>query len=561
MSTSVIEPGTRLAGRYRLEERISDSGGSSLWKAIDEILARAVAVRTFDPEFPRVGEAVTSARAASRLTDPRVTQVFDADDSGESAYVVSEWVAGETLEQMLAKAPLEPGRAATLLYEAAEAISAAHAAGLAHLCLSPRDLVWTTGGTVKLLGVATDAVLRDRYSDEPAAEDVRGLGRMLYAALTAHWPGDEDGSGLPAAPAGDDGVPQAPRQVQAGISHAIDAIVCRCLGIGAAEPITEPAELAKALRGVPRTPLPLFAGLGTAAPSPRPAAPKRPATPSTAATTQPHQPPVQDPTRPAQPQDARGPGRRGRGAHAQHGQHAQQHAQPAPSGQVPPPRGRYDTPPPAPPGNATTVAAHARKPANRALLGIAAAALTVIVGLGAWALSGGGSDGDKGAAGKKTDQGQKSQPPKPATVKLKIQDASATQSPADQHPDGTSRKNPSAVIDGDPGTVWETQTYTSEQFGNYLKALGVTLTLGTPAKVSTIKVSCPVSGGTLQVRIGSSRAPGAMKAIGEQSCSRGELTFAANPAVQGQYVLVWFTRLPAGLKGKLNEISVNGTAG
>ncbi|MBD2894886.1 hypothetical protein amrb99_38150 [Actinomadura sp. RB99] len=558
MSTSVIEPGTRLAGRYRLEERISDSGGSSLWKAIDEILARAVAVRTFDPEFPRVGEVVTSARAASRLTDPRLTQVFDADDSGESAYVVSEWVAGETLEQMLAKAPLEPGRAATLLYEAAEAIAAAHAAGLAHLCLSPRDLVWTTGGTVKLLGVATDAVLGDRYSDDPAAEDVRGLGRMLYAALTAHWPGDEAASDLPAAPDAD-GVPQAPRQVQAGISHAIDAIVCRCLGIGTAEPLTEPAELAKALRGVPRTPLPLFAGLGSA-PSPRPAAPKRPATASTAATTQPHQPPVQDPPRPAPGHDARGPGRRARGAHAQHAQHAQT-APPAQSGQVPPPRGRYDTPPPAPPANAATIASPARKPANRALLGVAAAALTVIVGLGAWALSGGGSDDDHGAKGQKTDQGQKSAPPKPATVRLKIQDASATQKPADQHPDGTSRKNPSAVIDGDPGTVWETQTYADGQFGNFLKSLGVTLTLSGPAKVSTIRVNCPASGGTLQVKIGTSRAPGAMKTVGEQSCNGGELTFAANPAVQGQYVLVWFTRLPDGFKGKLNEISVVGTAG
>uniref|UniRef100_UPI0037C8A5D6 protein kinase family protein n=2 Tax=Actinomadura sp. TaxID=1989 RepID=UPI0037C8A5D6 len=276
MSTSVIEPGTRLAGRYRLEERISDSGGSSLWKAIDEILARAVAVRTFDPEFPRIAEAVTSARSASRLTDPRCTQVFDADDSGESAYVVSEWVAGETLEGMLAKAPLEPGRAATLLYEAAEAIAAAHSAGLSHLCLTPRDLVWTTGGTVKILGIATDAVLNDRQADDPAAEDVRGLGRMLYAALTAHWPGDEDASDLPAAPASD-GVPHAPRQVQAGISHAVDAIVCRCLGIGAAEPLASPADLARALRGVPRTPLPLFAGLGHASPpSPRPAAPAQP---------------------------------------------------------------------------------------------------------------------------------------------------------------------------------------------------------------------------------------------------------------------------------------------
>ncbi|WP_255204831.1 protein kinase family protein [Actinomadura sp. BRA 177] len=275
MSTSVIEPGTRLAGRYRLEERISDSGGSSLWKAIDEILARAVAVRTFDPEFPRIAEAVTSARSASRLTDPRLTQVFDADDSGESAYVVSEWVVGETLEGMLGKAPLEPGRAATLLYEAAEAIAAAHAAGLSHLCLTPRDLVWTTGGTVKILGIATDAVLTDRQADDPAAEDVRGLGRMLYAALTAHWPGDEDASGLPAAPAAD-GVPHAPRQVQAGISHGVDAIVCRCLGIGAAEPLATPADLAKALRGVPRTPLPLFAGLGNASPRPAPAAPAAP---------------------------------------------------------------------------------------------------------------------------------------------------------------------------------------------------------------------------------------------------------------------------------------------
>ncbi|RFU43631.1 hypothetical protein DZF91_00180, partial [Actinomadura logoneensis] len=312
MSTSVIEPGARLAGRYRLEERIKDSGGSSLWKAIDEILARAVAVRTFEPGFPRVREVVTAARAASRLTDPRLTQVFDADDSGERAYVVSEWVVGETLEQMLAKAPLEPGRATTLLFEAAEALTAAHAAGLAHLCLSPRDLVWTTGGTVKVLGVATDAVLADHYSDSPAAVDTRGLGSMLYAALTAHWPGEPSRSSLPAAPtanASGSGASRAsgpredltvttpdrgaaanvtapdeppvllaPRLVQAGVPSAVDDIVCRSLGLPAPasgpnpEPITTPADFAAALRRVPRTPLPLFAGLGSA-PAPAPAAP------------------------------------------------------------------------------------------------------------------------------------------------------------------------------------------------------------------------------------------------------------------------------------------------
>ncbi|WP_149262789.1 protein kinase family protein [Actinomadura sp. K4S16] len=539
MSTSVIEPGTRLAGRYRLEERISDSGGSSLWKAIDEILARAVAVRTFDPEFPRIAEAVTSARSASRLTDPRLTQVFDADDSGESAYIVSEWVAGETLEGMLGKAPLEPGRAATLLYEASEALAAAHAAGLSHLCLTPRDLVWTTGGTVKILGVATDAVLCDRESDDAAAEDVRGLGRMLYAALTAHWPGDEDGSALPAAPASDD-VPHAPRQVQAGISHAIDAIVCRCLGIGTGEPLASPAELAKALRGVPRTPLPLFAGLGHTPPAaPRQTAPpRRPAAPPSPppAATQPHQ------------------------------QHRAPAPEPSAASHVPPPRAqRHAAPPPPPPATSTrTTPTHGhggpKRQTNRALIGVAAAALTVIVGLGAWALSGPGGDDPKG--GHPSDNSQTSSPPKPSVVKLVPQDIDPAERPVGGHLDGTIGKNLQTVIDGRPSGAWETQSYADADFGRYSKGLGVLLDMGKPVKVASVKVSSPVSSGTLQVRIGDSQTPTDLQRVGEQTPTGGEVTITANPQATGRYVVVWFTKLPSGpFKGKLGEVTVYGTAG
>ncbi len=79
MSTFISEPGTRLAGRYRLEDRVSDTAGSTLWKAIDETLARPVAVLTFAPGFPRVYHVVTAARAASRMTDSRLAQVFDVD--------------------------------------------------------------------------------------------------------------------------------------------------------------------------------------------------------------------------------------------------------------------------------------------------------------------------------------------------------------------------------------------------------------------------------------------------------------------------------------------------
>src|SRR5947208_2860317 len=93
MSTFISEPGTRLGGRYRLEDRISASGGWSAWKAIDETLARPVTVLTFAPGFPRIREVVTAARAASRLTDARLAQVFDVEENWDQAYVVMEWVA------------------------------------------------------------------------------------------------------------------------------------------------------------------------------------------------------------------------------------------------------------------------------------------------------------------------------------------------------------------------------------------------------------------------------------------------------------------------------------
>ncbi|MFF5262534.1 protein kinase family protein [Actinomadura viridis] len=531
MSTSVIEPGTRLAGRYRLEERITDSGGSTLWKAIDEILARAVAVRTFDPEFPRVAEVVTSARAASRLTDPRLTQVFDADDSGESAYVVSEWVAGETLEKMLGKAPLEPGRAATLLYEAAEAIAAAHEAGLAHLCLSPRDLVWTTGGTVKLLGIATDAVLADRYADDPAAQDVRGLGGMLYAALTAHWPGPPDRSSLPAAPMAGE-VPKAPRQVQAGVPYAVDAIVCRCLGIEVAgqEPLADPAALAQALRGVPRTPLPLFAGLSNSHPAPS----------SPPNSTRAHRAPAAPPPR--------------RHEHPSHGRTQQQQT-----------RQQHGMPPAAPSSQRTAPAAHAGRPPrsskgnNRALLGVAAAALTVIVGLGAWALS--GDDEPSGTPGA-TDKSQTSQPAKPQVTKLDVQRVEAAEELTRVGgPDTTIRKRLEAVTDGrTDGPIWETQTYASANFGNLAKGLGVVLDMGKPVRVSSVKVAVPDGGGVLQVKVGDSTSPGALHSLGRAVTTPGENTINAASQHTGRYVLVWFTKLPPGNKGKISEITVQGSA-
>src|SRR5260370_16398532 len=233
MSTYTSEPGTRLAGRYRLVDQLSAGAGWTYWKATDETLARPVTVLTFAADLARGAETVTAARAASRLGDPRFSQVFDVEDTDERAYVVLEWVVGDSLLDMLSEGPLEPPRAAALMAEAARAIAAAHNLGLAHLRLDPACLHWTAGGGVKIAGLGIDAALAGPELTEPApaeaedgadgpeATDTRDLARLLYAALTGYWPGQPGpprAAPAPPPPPPDNGAGGCTRrQVSAGV--------------------------------------------------------------------------------------------------------------------------------------------------------------------------------------------------------------------------------------------------------------------------------------------------------------------------------------------------------
>ncbi len=263
MSTYTSEPGTRLAGRYRLVDQVAAGSGWTMWKGLDETLARPVSVLTFAPGFPRIPQVVTAARAASRLTDPRLAQVFDVEDGGDQAYVVLEWVGGESLTDLLADGPLDPARACALVCDAARALAGAHAAGQAHLRLTPESLRWTRSSGVKITGLGIDAALAGAAltgaaASDPAVTDTRDLAALLYAALTGYWPGDSH-SGLPPAPV-TDGVPCTPRQVTADVSPAVDGVVCRALLQRAGRqgpPILTPGAFADALASVaPPVPLP-----------------------------------------------------------------------------------------------------------------------------------------------------------------------------------------------------------------------------------------------------------------------------------------------------------------
>ena len=234
-----------------------------MWKAIDETLARPVSVLTFAPGFPRIPQVMTAARAASRLTDPRMAQVFDVEDGGGQPYIVLEWVGGDSLTDLLDGGPLEPALACSLICDAARAVAGAHALGQAHLRLTPDTLRWTRGSGIKITGLGIDAALAGdgltgAAAYDPSLADTAAIAGLLYAAFTGYWPGEEP-TRLPPAPLSD-GMVCTPRQVSPDVSSAIDSVIIRGLlqrPTRQGPPIHSPADFADALSTVaPPAPLP-----------------------------------------------------------------------------------------------------------------------------------------------------------------------------------------------------------------------------------------------------------------------------------------------------------------
>jgi hypothetical protein len=420
---------------------------------------------------------------------------------------------------------MEPGRAAAFLFEAAEALASAHNAGLAHLCLTPHNLVWTSGGTVKVTGLGVEAVLAGSTSDTPASDDTQGLGQLLYAALTAHWCGTE-GTQLPTAPAGPDGRPLPPGQLRHGVPPALDDITCRSLHIpfhGAQEPLSAPSAFVGALRQVPRSPLPFVPLAGSTPPSVinRPDAQlSEPGHDSTR--TSPVDPLSRTVPDPPSMRNA-------------HTQRAQRPSRSAP----------------------TRHAAEVGGTVSRPVLAAIAVGVLLIVAIGGWGLSrlGGGGGDSKQKAGAKT-----SSAAKPKVGVLKPQGAAGYDASPGSHPDAALPKDPGNAIDASKASFWGTQHYIDPHYGRYKKGLGLMIDMGHSVKVDHVEVTMPDASqqGTVELRVGDSDDVSMPKT--DTGPASGVFRLSGGSA-QGRYLLLWFTKLPMTdqYRVRVNDVVVYGT--
>lgn len=578
MHPTDVDPGVTLAGRYRVAELLAESPGdggvAQTWRAIDEVLSRSVVVHVLAADDPRAPALLEASRHAATVSDARFIRVLDAMGEDGVAYVVREWVHGRSLATLLADGPLPPRNAGLIVREVAEALAGAHTQGLTHERLDPDCVVVTDAGSIKIVGLATQLALTDGNGDavvdrDPARADALGLGRLLYAGLTARWPTGPR-SGLEAALRAGDGSLLSPRQCLAGIPKALDEITDRILSDQPRHgtPLESPDQVAAALieavgitppegvlpiSGPPPSNSALVGGYelterfqGGRAASPNGAAPGGVSASERTVPVAPGPPPMGPPRN-------RPPASGGR--------------PPRPAGARPaPPRGGggYPGGPPRPPDRPYRQPSGTRWRRTATLLvGVVLFVGLILLG---WQLLRGAFQTDNTAGddtpSASSDPSKEGTPTQTAPAKPYQIAASG-----DFDPEGNNEENGEdapRAYDGKADTSWQTQTY-YDPLEAQKDGVGMWIDLGSAQDVGNVALTLDGTGTDLELRAAPEaavEAPESMDAwqeIGKATGAGDTAQIKLDKPVKTRFLLVWFTKLPAeggDFRGGVAEIVV-----
>lgn len=250
--------GTVIAERYRLIDRIAGGGMGDVWRAVDEVLGRTVAIKLLRPEYAddeQFRERLRrEARAASAINDVGVVPVYDfgeieRDNAPPLSYLVMEHVDGLSLSaEVSTLGPLGAERTLLILEQTASALQAAHEAGVIHRDVKPGNILVTPSGDLKItdfgIARASDTVPltrtgmmtgtakylspeQARGKEATAASDIYSLGIVAYACLTGDVPFSEGNDVSVALAHVQQEPPALPADIPAGLRELVMSMLAK----------------------------------------------------------------------------------------------------------------------------------------------------------------------------------------------------------------------------------------------------------------------------------------------------------------------------------------------
>ena len=247
--------GKLLGNRYEIIEKIGNGGMATVYKAIDNVLKRNVAVKILRDEFTTDDEFIkrfeVEAQSAARLTHPNIVSIYDVGVDGNLYYIVMELIQGKTLKEIIVeeRGPLPWKWSINVAIQIASALEMAHKNNIIHRDIKPHNIIITEDGiakvtdfgiakavsnsTITAFGTTIGSVhyfspehARGGFTD--AKSDLYSLGVVMYEMVTGRVPFDAD-TPVSVALKHMQEEPEEPIEINPNVPVAVNKIIMKAL--------------------------------------------------------------------------------------------------------------------------------------------------------------------------------------------------------------------------------------------------------------------------------------------------------------------------------------------
>ena len=242
-----------LGGRYQVLDKVGTGGMATVYRGMDQVLVRTVAIKTMLPQYATdpsfAARFKQEAQAAAALNSPYIVSVYDWGKDGDTYYIIMEYLRGTDLKSGIRKhGALDCKKVAQIGSQIAQALSVAHNHDIIHRDIKPQNIMVQPDGNIKVMdfGIAraknshltTDnSVLGTAHYVSPEqtqgkplgpTTDLYSLGIVMYEAATGRVPFDGDNAVTVAMKQVTE-QPVPPSQINPNVDPQLEAIILKCM--------------------------------------------------------------------------------------------------------------------------------------------------------------------------------------------------------------------------------------------------------------------------------------------------------------------------------------------
>jgi len=244
----------QIIGNYKIEEKLGEGGMGAVYKGVDTMLDREVAIKALRPELASQDSIVerfrTEAVTLAKLNHPNIATLYSLFRQGEELYMVLEFVRGETLDSIMKKRGALPAAEAIPVFsQVLDGIDHAHDLGIVHRDIKPANMMLTEKGTLKVLDFGIARLLGSarmtragniigtleymapeqvRGQETDGRSDIYALGMMLYEVLTGRLPFESENE-FELMKMQTEVTPQSPREINPAIPEEVEEAIMRAI--------------------------------------------------------------------------------------------------------------------------------------------------------------------------------------------------------------------------------------------------------------------------------------------------------------------------------------------